>query len=351
VELAKTDAVAIPGPLDVAVSGDGFVRYLRSPQISDLAPVRIGAQGQLRLLGHSDTIGSLAGSGIVELLGGSLVTGNDNTSTTYAGVISGIGGTVTKVGTNSFTLSGNNAYTGPTFVKGGTLIVLGQQPQSDVTIETGGTLGGHGAVGVIGDLSGHIQPGTYAPGLLKCGGFLTQSPANRLHIEINGTTPGVNCDQLDVAGAVSLMGGTLQLAMNFSGAVSNEYVIIKNDGADAVTGTFMGLPQDATFTNQGVVFQIDYQGGDGNDVVLIQQSLEAGPQMGGVHKLSDGTVQIVAAGQPNATYVVEATESLKPPVIWANIGQASANGAGQITFVDADAPPHPIRFYRFRKQE
>ena len=39
---------------------------------------------------------------------------------------------------------------------------------------------------------------------------------------------------------------------------------------DAVIGTFAGKPQSATFDFGGTTFQINYQGGDGNDVVLTQ---------------------------------------------------------------------------------
>jgi autotransporter-associated beta strand protein len=122
-ELTKTNANAIRGALDIGTNG--LVRYLRDAQLSDLTPVSIVDGGQFRVLGHSDTIGSLSGYGIVELLDGTLITGNDNTATTFAGVISGIGGTLTKTGTNVFTLAGNNAYTGTTFAKGGTLLVRG----------------------------------------------------------------------------------------------------------------------------------------------------------------------------------------------------------------------------------
>jgi autotransporter-associated beta strand protein len=344
--LTKTNAVAIPQALNIAPgSSQALVRYLRAAQISDLAPVTVGAKGQLRLLGFNDTIGSLTGSGIVELLDGTLITGNDNTDTTYTGVISGIGGNLTKTGSATFTLTGDNAYTGTTFVKGGTLLVRGNQPQSEVTIQTGGTLGGDGTVGAIADLSGHVKPGTPLCGILKCSGFNTHNPANQYYVRINGSVPGLDSDQLDVKGSVLLMGGALQLAVNFAGAAGNEYVIVRNDGTDPVTGTFVGLPQNSYVTNNGVVFRITYQGGDGNDIALIQQA-KSGPKMG-IEKLQDGTLQIKAEGVPNAPYRVEATDDLTPPATWVVIGETKADAAGQISFIDSDAPQHAIRFYRF----
>jgi hypothetical protein len=35
-------------------------------------------------------------------------------------------------------------------------------------------------------------------------------------------------------------------------------------------GTFKGLAQNATFVQNGMTFQINYQGGDGNDVVVTR---------------------------------------------------------------------------------
>jgi hypothetical protein len=50
--------------------------------------------------------------------------------------------------------------------------------------------------------------------------------------------------------------------------VGATFTIINNDGTDAVTGTFAGLAQGATFVVGGETFQINYKGGDGNDVTL-----------------------------------------------------------------------------------
>ena len=72
--------------------------------------------GQLDLNGFSNTIGSLAGNGIVTNNGGTLATlaiGNDNTNTTFGGSLqdgmSALG--LTKVGTGTLTLTGDG-YSG-----------------------------------------------------------------------------------------------------------------------------------------------------------------------------------------------------------------------------------------------
>jgi hypothetical protein len=89
-------------------------------------------------------------------------------------------------------------------------------------------------------------------------------------VRLNGPEPGTGYDQLDVTGAVSLNGATLDASLGFSPAPGDRFVIIKNDGTDPVSGTFAGLPQGASLWIGGVPFHIYYDGGDGNDVVLVR---------------------------------------------------------------------------------
>lgn len=82
------------------------------------------ATAVLDLNGFASQIGSLSGGGAVggnvSLGAGTLTTGADNTSTAYAGVISGTGG-LTKVGSGTLTVSGASTYSGSTTVNAGTL--------------------------------------------------------------------------------------------------------------------------------------------------------------------------------------------------------------------------------------
>src|SRR5262249_30884965 len=68
-----------------------------------------------------------------------------------------------------------------------------------------------------------------------------------------------------------LGGATLAATLGFTSAVDNVYTIISNDGTDPVVGNFAGLPPSnplPTLTIGGVVFEVNYAGGDGNDVTL-----------------------------------------------------------------------------------
>jgi outer membrane autotransporter protein len=76
----------------------------------------------LDLAGFNQTIGSLAGAGIVTLGSATLTTNGDGSDTTFSGTISGSGRLV-KVGAGTLTLSGNNSYQGGTFLNEGTLAV------------------------------------------------------------------------------------------------------------------------------------------------------------------------------------------------------------------------------------
>ena len=79
----------------------------------------------------SDLIGSISGAGEIQLASGVILgAGVDNTSTTFSGVISGLGG-YSKLGTGSLSFTGANLYEGSTSIVNGSLIVGGSL--SDLT--------------------------------------------------------------------------------------------------------------------------------------------------------------------------------------------------------------------------
>jgi hypothetical protein len=106
---------------------------------------------------------------------------------------------------------------------------------------------------------------------LTCSNFNAGvSGPGTLQIELNGTTAGSGYDQLNVHGTVNLAGITLNTSLNYNSSVNDQYVIVNNDGTDAVTGTFNGLPQGKKLYIGGQLFQITYTGFTGNDVVLTR---------------------------------------------------------------------------------
>src|SRR5438445_1434505 len=96
---------------------------LQAGAINAFAPLtalNVASGAILDLASFNQTIGSLAGGGNVALGAATLTTGNDGTSTTFLGTISGSGG-LTKVGGGTFTLTGTSTYIGATAVNAGTL--------------------------------------------------------------------------------------------------------------------------------------------------------------------------------------------------------------------------------------
>ena len=67
----------------------------------------------------------MAGSAFQSRRQHALTTGGDNTTTAFAGTISGGSGSLVKTGSGMFTLSGANTYSGPTAITAGTLAITG----------------------------------------------------------------------------------------------------------------------------------------------------------------------------------------------------------------------------------
>jgi hypothetical protein len=72
------------------------------------------------------------------------------------------------------------------------------------------------------------------------------------------------------SGPVSLGGATLALSLTRPPGAAYRCVLVDNQGAGSVTGTFAGLPEGTIFGPPHGRFLISYTGGDGNDVSLTR---------------------------------------------------------------------------------
>ena len=151
-------------------------------------------------------------------------------------------------------------------------------------------------------------------------------------------------NQLNVNGTVSL-GGNLIVTLGFTPPLGSRFTIINNDGTDPVQNTFSGLTEGNTLVAAGRFFRITYQGGSGNDVVLIATNSTAqAAHFTSVTTLTNRQIQLQGSGGANLTYFIEANTNLSTSN-WADIGQAHVSG-GTFIFVDTNAPLFPSRFYR-----
>ncbi len=229
-------------------------------------------------------LGALSISSAIDTDGRSL-TLDSAANLNVSGVISG-SGTITKAGDGTVTLTGNNTSSSSTFLRAGTYLVNGSHPTSTVFV-IDGILGGRGTTGgirfgfVTDGLTSIVAPGDQDPGILSASNgidfneTLGAEGSPILAVDLEGTTVGTGYDQLNITGPVDL--GTrahlrVTVGAGFVPTAGDTFIIIRNDGSDAVVGTFLNLPEGATFVAGGITFAISYRGGDGNDVTLTSTS-------------------------------------------------------------------------------
>jgi autotransporter-associated beta strand protein len=222
----------------------------------------------LDITGFNSAVGSLAGGGAsggnVTLGAATLTAGSDNTSTTYAGVLSGTGG-LTKAGTGTMTLTGTNTYTGATTVNAGTLTASGGTAIEDTSAvvlantagatfnlansETVGSLAGGGATGgnvTLGanvlTTGGNNSTTTYAGAISGTGGSIIKTGSGAMTLSgVNtydgGTTLNVGTLTAGSTTAFGATAGTLTInGGSLDSSVAN--LVLANNNAQNWNGDF-----------------------------------------------------------------------------------------------------------------
>ncbi len=233
------------------------------------------------------SIGSLEGDGLVFIttLGfgeKQLTVGTNNLDTTFSGVIgNGIdqaasAGSLLKTGSATFTLTGENTYTGGTIVQEGKLIVAAQTGYTTgpgrVRVD-GGTLGGTGViegrvrVGTAGT-SAFLSPGITGVGMLELHKDLVFAGHATYDCEID-----TDKSQADVVSAKKVI---IQSPAMFSLTelgtatlpIGTAFRVIEMKHLGPIVGTFANLPDGTVITAGSNLYQASYAGGDGNDLTL-----------------------------------------------------------------------------------
>jgi autotransporter-associated beta strand protein len=179
-----------------------------------------------------------------------------------SGVITGTGGILQKNGNGTLSFPVANTYDGGTIIEDGRLLASNTTGSAvgtgDVTVTSNGTLGGNGFVGTAGDASnvlinagGRIAPGLVA-GKLSVTGNVTFEVGSFFDLQLGGTTPATQFDQLAIDGAATLAGSiTVNLLNGYVPAAGTSFEVLNATGG--VAGTF-----DPLAPSNGIVWETAY---------------------------------------------------------------------------------------------
>ncbi|QDU21287.1 beta strand repeat-containing protein [Urbifossiella limnaea] len=272
----RSDATTVANPIDgggsVSVLGGdvtftGANTYTGITSVDNNSVLRVGAGGTTGTLGTGPVTTNGFGSSTLVFNRSDNITVPNNLNNTLA---------VTQAGTGTITFppTANLAYGGVTAVTDGTLLLNGTLPLglagSGVTLTGTGALGGSGSTprAVAVAAGGAVLPGDPTTiATLSTGSVAFNGGGTTFGVKLGG--PGA-VDVLAVTGTVALGGATLfVLPVGAPLPIGSSVVILQNDGADAVGGTFAGVAEGGVALDAGgAAYRVSYVGGDGNDVTL-----------------------------------------------------------------------------------
>ena len=263
--------------------GPGGILELSQSSTGGTARIEVFGNGTLDITSHDRpgiTIGSLEGDGIVLLGDNNLTIGSNNLTTEFSGNIQN-SGSLSKVGTATFTLSGANTYTGGTTVSAGSLVInntSGSGTGTSAVQVNSGTLGGHGTIAGAVTIGTGSGPGAFlapALGTRKTATLTIQSPltlnSDATYTYTYRAKRNRASTDLVVANGVTINSGAI---LDFDGTIHGRltpglvFTVISNTSANPINGTFTNLPDGSTIVLAGNSFQASYEGGDGNDLTL-----------------------------------------------------------------------------------
>jgi hypothetical protein len=302
-----TDGMAhrVPG-----VNDDAFIQ-VPNITVSHNQPIddqvhSLTSQVPLNLSAGSISFGSASTiSGALGLSGGTIGTISGLKGSLNVGSLSWTAGTI-SITTLSVTGSADLSGTATKLLDTGTLITPGGATLTGTggltflnnstwndsaggTLDNMSTLAGDGTFEGTFTNDGIVHPGQ-SPGRIKILGHYTTAAASRpvpltlgtngtLQIGIGGNTAGTGYSQLEVNGSLSLA-GTLQLSQlnDFVPELNDTFLIVQNDAAGPVTGTFSMLPPGTSIPVPGknefnqpitTTYRIDYNGGMFSNSVIL----------------------------------------------------------------------------------
>ncbi|ACB76811.1 beta strand repeat-containing protein [Opitutus terrae] len=275
--LSKTaGTTAVAGNL---IIGDGagagssaVVRLGAANQIADTSAVVLGSDGLLNLNGSSETIASLAGSGVIDNASttATTLTFGDTGSTTFSGLIqdSGTGNlSLVKQGSGKITLTGANTYAGTTSLASGIIAIQHNTALGSgaATISSGANLEVAGGLTVTNAIALN-GPGTLAndgaiqstAGNNTLSGNLTLQSASRLVADASSSLTLTGAALTSTAGSAQNLsfGGAGDITVNKvigSATAANNVGTLTKDGDGTLVLTAANLFSGATTINAGTL--------------------------------------------------------------------------------------------------
>jgi autotransporter-associated beta strand protein len=203
------------------------------------------------LNGFNQAINNLSGGGASGgniTLGTATLTLNQSSALTYAGVVSGAGGSLTKIGSATLILTGSNTYDGGTTVTAGTLQASG------TNLPSGGTL----SVGVSGTLA--LTGGTVTGLLNNAGNVNTAGIITPAASSLNSGTISISSGgELTIPSSFTSAAGTIITngtgVLTVNNALSG---IVTNNGTTIVAAAF--TPANTSSNSVGGIMTINSGG-------------------------------------------------------------------------------------------
>jgi hypothetical protein len=225
------------------------------------------------MMAPGTTLDTGSGSLTVELRDGNGRTNTDSGAITLQSVTAGsmsvvnngpsagsdvVLGTVSTLGTQSYanpngttTLTGNLTATDSAVTFNNAVKLT-----AGLTIDAG--------AGTVTFAGGPVAPDL---GLVTIVGGVAFSGSATFTATLAGTDPA-SYSQVEATGPVDLGGSTLNLVLGFTPLVGDSFTLLSSDSGP-ISGTFAGLDEGASFSQDGLTFQITYQGGPGGNSVVL----------------------------------------------------------------------------------
>jgi autotransporter-associated beta strand protein len=268
----------------------------------------------------SQTIGTLTGVNFASLTLNGALTIKETAPTTFAGVMSGAGGSLIldTSSTSALSLTGTNTFSGTTVINGGTLalstngsigssssITVGNKGTFDVsglttaltlgtsqTLNAGGTGGfsstintaaGKGlTLGASTPLNFTAYDGTTVPLAISGAGSMTLAAGNPVTVTVSGSALAAGAYKLISKGASGSVAGTVPTSLTIAGAgtiagATNSLSISNAELYLNVVGSLAPVTHMSIAPAGGGTLSINYSGGSGSHFVLLQATNVAAP--------------------------------------------------------------------------